>query len=383
MKISNVEGILVSHTFKRRPNPQSRGSAIKRDVVLVRVTSDEGVVGYGETYHGHAGSALAELINTSIRDAVLEQSVHDVEGIRDRISVRFLKGAGLGAAVNHAFSGVDMALWDLRGKALGLPVYKLLGGDRRTFRAYAGGLSLGFQEPTELEQEVHRLREAHGYTAVKLRLGDNVERDLARVQHIRSVFGDDFEIMTDANLGYAYPDLYRLLPGLAECNVSWLEEPMPKDDPDAYADLRARAGVPIAAGENLYGRHEFKPWFEKRALDVIQPDCSKSGGITELKKLGDMAEMLRLRFAPHTSHSRLNHAATLHVMSAVPSSYIFEADGTNNNLFSQELITADLDIVDGVIQAPDLPGLGVTVHEDRLKDFPGIPGSPYPDQPRK
>jgi L-alanine-DL-glutamate epimerase-like enolase superfamily enzyme len=229
-----------------------------------------------------------------------------------------------------------------------------------------------------LVEEIERLRASFGFTAVKLRLGDTVVNDLERVRAVREHFGADLDIMTDANLGYTYAETYRLLPGLAEYQVAWLEEPFPRDDVEAFVDLRRRSGVPIASGENLYGRHELKHWIARRALDVVQSDCSKAGGITELKKIGDLAEAHHLRFAPHTSHTRLNHAATLHVMSALPASYIYEADATNeNNKFSQGLITAPVQVVDGYVTAPDLPGLGVEVDEERLADFEGIPGSPY------
>jgi len=377
MKIVDVTAYHLSHRFEIPPRPQSRGSASKRDTVLVKVTSSDGIVGYGESYHGHAPTAVAELVNSTIREAVIGEEVHDTEGIWFKLYMRYLIGAGLGAAVLHAMSGLDMALWDVRGKALGVPVYTLLGGRQREFRAYAGGLNLGFQPPEELVAEVERLRSEHGFTAVKLRLGDTVENDLMRVKAVREHFGDDLEIMGDANLGYTYSEVYRLLPGLAEYGVSWLEEPLTRDNIDGYVDMRRRSGVPIAAGENLYGRHELKHWLGRRALDVVQSDCSKTGGITELKKIGDLAATLQLRFAPHTSHTRLNHAATLHVMSALPSSYVYEADASKDNRFSAELITAPIQVVDGMVRPPTEPGLGVRVDEEQLERFAGIPGAAY------
>ncbi|WP_162606595.1 mandelate racemase/muconate lactonizing enzyme family protein [Jiangella asiatica] len=375
--IVDVRAYHLSHRFRLPPRPQSRGSAVKRDMVLVKLTSSEGVVGYGESYHGHAPTTVADFVNTTLREAVLGEDVHDVEGISFKVYMRYLIGAGLGAAVLHALSGLDMALWDVRGKALGVPAYTLLGGRRREFRAYAGGLNLGFQPPEELIDEIERLRESHGFTAVKLRLGDTVENDLLRVERVREHFGGDLEIMGDANLGYTYSEVYRLLPGLADNAVTWLEEPLTRDNIDGYADMRRRSGVPIAAGENLYGRLELKHWLGRRALDVVQSDCSKTGGVTELKKIGDLAATHQLRFAPHTSHTRLNHAATLHVMSALPSSYVYEADASHDNQFHEELITAELDVVGGLVRPPSKPGLGVTVNEDLLDRFAGIGGAAY------
>lgn len=377
MKIESLRAFHLSHRFTTPPKPQSRGSSLKRDMVLVRVTSSDGVVGYGEAYHGHAATAVAELLNTTIAEAVAGESVHDTEGVWFKLYMRYLIGAGLGAAVLHAMSGLDMALWDIRGKMLKLPVHSLLGGRRREFRAYAGGLNLGFQPVPELIEEIERLRAEHGYTAVKLRFGDTVDRDLERVRRVREHFGADLEIMVDANVGYTYSELYRLLPPLADYGVSWLEEPLTRDNLTGYADLRARTTVPIAAGENLYSRYELKHWLDRRALDVIQSDASKTGGVTELKKIGDLAAANQLRFAPHTSHTRLNHAATLHVMSALPSSYIFEADSSHENRFSSELITAPIRVSDGMVSPPDEPGLGVEVNEELLGRFQGHPGAAY------
>ena len=140
-------------------------------------------------------------------------------------------------------------------------------------------------------------------------------------------------------------------------------------------ELRRCAKIPIAAGENHYGRQGARELIEASAIDVVQCDASKTGGISELKKIADMAGTHGLRFAPHTSHTNLNYAAALHVMSASPSAWVFEAAGFRDNRFSERAITAALDIRDGWVETPDLPGLGVEVDEAALDDFAAIPGA--------
>ena len=351
------------------------GRITKRDMVLVRVTTDDGVVGYGEAHHALAPTAVAELINTSIRELVVGAEALATEDVWNRVYRYQVKSHGMGAGVMTALSGVDMALWDIKGKVLGQPVCRLLGAEPKPVRAYAGGVTLGYQEPSALADEVHRYIDAFDFTAVKLRLGDTVADDILRVQHIRKVFGDGLDIMVDVNTSYDYVEILHLLPALEEAEVAWLEEPFPRQEVDALAELRRRSRIPIAAGENHFGRDDFRTLIHARAIDVVQADVSKTGGISELKKIADMAALYRLRMAPHTSHSNLNYAATLHVLSASPTAYVFEAAGFNNNRFGDALITAPIEIRGGHVRTPDAPGLGVEVDESLVDAFAAIPGA--------
>src|SRR5437867_5508900 len=153
------------------------GRAVKRDAVIVKVTTDAGIVGWGESHHGRCPGAVAHLVNTTLKQLVLGMDAHDVVGVWNRIYVRQLGSHGMGAGACLAMSGIDMALWDIRGKALGLPLYKLLGGSKKAIPAYAGGVSLGYQAPEKLMDEIKASLEK-GYKAVKLRVGDSPKRDL-------------------------------------------------------------------------------------------------------------------------------------------------------------------------------------------------------------
>ena len=382
MKIRSITSTALSYRYDVLPRPLATGQSYKRDAVIVRVEAEDGTVGYGEAYHGKAPTSIVELINSTLASLVVGEDSDNVEGIWNKVFRRQVRGAGMGAAAMAGLGGIDMALWDLRGKILGLPVYKLLGGERRRFRAYAGGIRLGFQPPEELVAEVAELR-SKGFTAVKLRIGDTFENDIARVTAVRESVGDDFLILVDANLGYSYHDVYRALPRLRELDVGWLEEPFGRTDLDSFAAIRRRGDVPIATGEHLFGVREFLPLLQAGGADIIQPDPSSGGGITELKKIGDLAGLFNVAFAPHITNTRINQSAVLHVLSAVPASYLYEADATDN-LFSLRLATAPIDVEpDGYVGPPDAPGLGVTVDESLFDSFPVISGSPHiQDQPQ-
>ena len=179
------------------------GRAVKRDAVIVKVTTEGGLIGWGESHHGRAHTAIAHLVNTTLRQLILGMDAADMVGVWNRIYSRQLASHGMGAGCAIAMSGIDMALWDIRGKAVGWPLYKLLGGAQKPIPAYAGGVSLGYQEPTALVDEARPHLEA-GYKAVKLRIGDTPARDLARIAAVRKAFGDEIAILTDANTGYTW-----------------------------------------------------------------------------------------------------------------------------------------------------------------------------------
>lgn len=353
------------------------GRAVKRDCVIVKVTTEDGLVGWGESHHGRCPGAIASLINTTLRQLVLGFSAADVVGVWSRIYARQLASHGMGAACALAMSGIDQALWDIRGKAVGWPVYRLLGGERRAIPAYAGGISLGFQPPAALVEEAQALC-AQGYRAVKLRAGDTVKRDIERIEAVRAALGDDIDILVDANTGYTPEDVRRVMPALRAAGAGWLEEPFPPHDHRAYHDAHALGGVPLAAGENHFTRFEFNRVIEDGAIGILQPDLSKTGGITEAMRIAAMASAYKLPVNPHTSASGLNMAASLHFLSSIDNGGYFEADVAKENEFRDRL-TSRVDILDGegCVWPGEAPGLGVEVDEEFLLAHPVIEGPAY------
>ncbi|HKB25261.1 MAG TPA: mandelate racemase/muconate lactonizing enzyme family protein [Methylomirabilota bacterium] len=353
------------------------GRAVKRDAVLVKVTTDDGLVGWGEAHHGRAPGSVAHLVNTTLRQLVLGLDAADVVGVWARVYKMQLGSHGMGAGAAIGLSGIDMALWDIRGKAVGWPLYRVLGGTARPIPAYAGGVSLGYQEPAKLVDEARALV-GQGYRALKLRIGDTPERDLERVAAVRKAFGDGLVILTDANTGYTVADARRAMPGLEAHGVGWLEEPFPAHDHRSYALAATFGRVPLAAGENHYTRFEFTRVLEDRVITILQPDLSKTGGVTEGLRIAAMASAWKLPIHPHTSMTGLNMAASIHFLAAIENGGYFEADVSRGNLFRDELTSAPyaLDREGRVAPLPK-PGIGVEVDEGFLAGHPVIDGPAY------
>ena len=353
------------------------GRAVKRDAVVVKVTTDDGLVGYGEAHHGRAPGAVAHLVNTTLRQLVLGLDATDVVGVWARIYKMQLGSHGLGAATAIGMSGIDMALWDIRGKAVGWPLYRLLGGVSRPIPAYAGGVSLGYQEPAALVEEASALV-ATGYRALKLRIGDSPAQDLVRVGAVRKAFGEELVLLTDANTGYTVEDARKAMPGLDAYGVGWLEEPFPAHDYRSYQMARGFGRVPLAAGENHYTRFEFTRLIEDGAITVLQPDLSKTGGPTEALRIAALAGAWKLPINPHTSMTGLNMAATIHFLAAIDNGGYFEADVSKGNLFRDALVSRPYEVGrDGCVRPLEKPGLGLDLDEEFLARHPVIEGPSY------
>lgn len=250
MKITEVKAFALSFKLENAPR-RGVGQPVKKDTVIVRVKTEDGIVGYGEAHHALAPTLVADLVNTNLAPIVVGCNAMEVEDIWQRIYLKQGQTHGPGNALYKALSGVDVALWDARGKALKQPVYRLLGGSRKKIRAYAGGVCMGFKPPPALLEEAQSFVDK-GFTAIKLRMGDTVENDLARVRAVRKGLGDKIDIAVDINTRYNFLDLQRALPGYEECRVFWVEEPFAPDAIADYAHFNARTHVPLAGGENHF-----------------------------------------------------------------------------------------------------------------------------------
>ena len=376
LKIARVEGFATSFPVKQGVT-LGIGRAVKRDAIIVKVTTESGLIGWGESHHGRCPGAIAQLINTTLRQLVLGMDAADVVGVWAKIYTGQLASHGMGTAAALAMSGIDLALWDIRGKAVGWPLYKLLGGSNKPIKAYAGGISLGFQEPALLVEEARGLV-ARGYRAVKLRFGDTAAKDIARLAAIRKGLGDDIVVMVDANTAYTLADVRAAMPAMEEHNVRWLEEPFPPQDYRSYQQAAAMGRVPLAAGENHFTRFEFNRLIAEGAVQILQPDLSKTGGVTEVLRIAAMASAEKLAIHPHTLASGINMAASIHLLSAIENPGYFEADVAKENLFRDQL-TNRPDLLDenGCVRPGEAPGLGVEIDEAFLAAHPVIEGPAY------
>jgi D-galactarolactone cycloisomerase len=353
------------------------GQAVKRDCVMVKVTTEDGIIGWGESHHGRAHTAIAKLIETTLSQLILGMDAADTTGVWAKIYKFQLGSHGMGAGCAMAMSGIDMALWDIRGKATGWPLYRLLGGTRRPVPAYAGGISLGYQPPASLIDEAQPMLEA-GYKAVKLRIGDTVRDDTARMEAVRNAFGDALTILTDANTGYTINDVRRVMPAMDALDIGWLEEPFPAHDHRTYREARGLGRTPLAAGENHFTRFEFTRVLEDDVIRIWQPDLSKSGGVTEVMRIAAMAGAFKIPVHPHSSMTGVNQAASIHLLAAIENGGYFEADLSKGNLFRDVMGSEPWRIgKDGNVLPLDKPGIGVEVDEEFLKAHPAIEGPGY------
>ncbi len=375
MKVTEVRAFALSFRLDNAPR-RGTGQPVKKDTVIVRVRTEDGVTGYGEAHHALAPTLVADLVNQNLAPIVLGTDAMAVEQTWQTVYTKQGQTHGPGWALYKALSGVDMALWDARAKALGLPVWRLLGGERRKIRAYAGGVSFGYKPPAALLEEAQGYVAA-GYTAIKLRLGDTVERDVERVRAVRKGLDAAVDIMVDMNTRYSFIDLQRALPALEELAVFWVEEPFTPDNIDDYAHFNSRTRLPLAAGENHFTRFQARQLLERGAVDVIQPDPAKAGGITECRKIADLASAFRRPFAPHTGMSAVDASACVHLLCASTNALVYEADCAPYNPFRDELCAGAPTVVDGWIEPSDRPGLGFELDETLFTKLPGIEGPCY------
>ncbi|MEW5947591.1 MAG: mandelate racemase/muconate lactonizing enzyme family protein [bacterium] len=298
----------------------------------------------------------------------------NVEGM-----VRMLRNATF---LGHRLWFIEVALWDIIGKAANLPVYRLLGGSRSKIRAYAStGEIRGAKQRVK---DVLRLRE-QGFRAVKLRFHSaRVSKDLEVLRAVRDAAGGDLEIMVDANQGwkvtglgefeeYTFKTAVRVARELEKHDVRWFEEPLGKNDYAGLAALRETTSVPIAGGEMNSDIHEFRELIERGCLDVIQPDATLSGGILNSIKVAGMAQAHDLEFCPHTWTNGIGLAANLQVMCAVQNcpycEFPVEEPSWTPEARDAVLTRPFLPGSDGFIEIPDGPGLGIEIDEDALKRF--------------
>jgi L-alanine-DL-glutamate epimerase-like enolase superfamily enzyme len=378
LKITAITAIPLSFRLDQgKTVTMGIGSTTKRDTIIVRVETSEGITGYGEAHPGRSPGAVVSLIHNTLAPMLIGMKATDVIGVWKRVHRMQLSSHGVGSGASLGLSGIDMALWDIRGKAAKMPLYELLGGSKRRLPAYAGGISLGYQPKESLAEEAQEYV-ARGYKAIKLRLGDSAKADIERVLHVRKVLGDDIDILTDANTAYTLADVRRVMPVLADIKAGWLEEPFACNDFSSYREAaKITSLVPIAAGENHYGRFEFAQLREAGAVQIWQPDLSKCGGITEGLAIAAMASAYRIPMHTHSSATGINHAATIHFMAALENSGYFEACVSHFNPL-RDMFGTTFDIgADGCVEPLDKPGIGLEIDESLFAKYPLIDGPGY------
>lgn len=329
----------------------THGEMTAFELITVRIRDDSGAEGVGYTYTvGKGGGAIASLIARDLAPLLEGRDGDRVERIWQAMWWALHYG-GRGGSVSSAISAVDIALWDLKARRLGVPLWRLLGGHDPKVPAYAGGIDLDFPLDRLLAQTEDNLRK--GFRAIKMKVGrPKLSDDLARVAAMRDKLGADFPLMVDANMRWSADQAIRAARGLAEHGVYWLEEPTIPDDVAGHARIVREGGLPVATGENLHTLYEFQQMIAAGGVTFPEPDVSNCGGITVWMKVAHLAEAFNL---PVTSHGV--HDLHVHLLAAVPNRSYLEVHGFG----LERYVEAPLAIADGFATAPNRPGHGVAL----------------------
>jgi L-alanine-DL-glutamate epimerase-like enolase superfamily enzyme len=327
------------------------------ELVTVRVRDAGGTEGVGYTYTvGTGGAAVHALVARELAPLLCGRDAERIEQLWQAMWWALHYG-GRGGAQALAISAVDIALWDLRARRQGTPLWRLLGGFDPRVPCYAGGIDLDFSIDALLAQTDENL--ARGFRAIKMKVGrPSLRDDVERVRAMRAHVGADVPLMVDANMRWSVDEAIRAARALAEVDPLWLEEPTSPDDVRGHARIVREGGLPIAAGENLHTLWEFRDLIEAGGVTFPEPDATNCGGVTVFMKVCHLAEAFNL---PVTSHGA--HDLTVHLLAAVPNRSYLEAHGFGLDRFLAE----PLSIEDGMALAPDRPGHGIELDWSALE----------------
>jgi D-galactarolactone cycloisomerase len=346
----------------------------RRQHCLVEITCDDGTIGWGECL-GPA-SANAAVVRTYAKWLIGRDPLETEKIWAELYNV--LRDQGQRGLTVTALSGIDIALWDIKGKRFGVPISVLLGGRvRDSVRAYATGSFRrdGVDRVSDIAKETGRYAK-EGFHAVKIKIGFDVAEDLKVIEAVRASIGPDCGLMIDANHGYDALEAIELGNKAAKFNIGWFEEPVVPEQLGAYRAVRERQPIPVAGGETWHGRYGFKEPLETRAIDIAQPDICGTGGFTEMRRVADMASLHGVRLVPHVWGTAVQIAASLQFMAALlpnpqrPGALapVLEFDRTENP-FRQAVVTEPIEHVGGIVTIPDGPGLGIEINRSALQTY--------------
>lgn len=379
MKIVEVKSYILQASLDTPFFFSQPGIVSRRSSMVVELVTDEGISGFGESLcHGLQPPEIARAtLESCLKELILHRDPFDVGVLFEQMYNR-TKDFGQKGAVIGAISAVDIALWDLLGKALNKPVHKLLGGSFRTsVEPYATGFyrQEGMDDGALVEEAL--AYKAKGFRGMKVKIGFGVARDLRLAARIREAVGSEVRLMLDANHAYNASIARRLVRELDPMDIYWLEEPISPEDVDGYVELRQMAPrLLLAAGEDEFTRYGFWPWVVKRAVDVLQPDIAAGGGFTGLKEITTLSQAAGMLINPHVWGTAIGLAASLQFLAVVPPNPISRGQteplleyDQSAHPFRRELVENPVELVDGMVPIPQGPGIGAIVNRAVLEQY--------------
>ena len=379
MKITAVETYVLQGLLEDKAFGWSQRVTDRRQTALCVVSTDDGIQGLGEAfYYATPAKIVAHLISDGYAPLLIGRDPFDNAVIWNFL-YNWTRDQGMKGLPISALSAIDIALWDIKGKALGLPVHKLLGGAyRNKAHVYATGL---YQPQNVPSIEDALIKEALGYKGdgffgMKLKVGYGIERDMRYVKAVRQAIGDDMVLMVDANHAYNAAEAIRLAKEMEKYDVYWLEEPVPPEDIEGYIEVKQKSKILIAGGEDEFTRYGFRELIARRAVDILQPDLCAAGGFTEMMNIVAMASAWNVPLTPHVWGTNVGLAASLQLFAVLPhfperrypADPFFEYDRSPHPLregVSQEIF----EMRDGYLDIPQRPGLGVSLDMDFVKKY--------------
>lgn len=373
MKIVKLEAHVLSNKLKQSFF-FSQWAYNERRICVVKITTDEGVYGWGEGY------GPADVIQKGI--ALLEPLLMGKNPLENeslwfemyRKTLDFARRSVLFAAI----SAIDIALWDIKGKALNLPVSTLLGGRHRNkVVPYATGLY--FSDSKTLVQDLVVEAKAYvdlGFKAIKMKVGLSIKADIEHVKNVRKAIGKDIKLMVDSNHAYSLREAAELARKIESYDITWFEEPVSPEFYDQYSELRSKTSIPIAGGECEYLRYGFLQLLQNKSVDIAQVEICASGGLTEAKRIGSLASTFGVDLIPHVWGTGIGFHAALHFIANIeplpgrlfPPDIFIEYDRTENAIRDQ-LTFPVVKMNNGYIDVPQSPGLGIDIDTSALKEF--------------
>ncbi|MFN3506441.1 MAG: mandelate racemase/muconate lactonizing enzyme family protein [Allorhizobium sp.] len=373
MKIAEVRTHLLEHRLAV-PFQSASMRFDRRAHVLVEIVCDNGLTGWGECL-GPARPNAA--VVAAYRNWLIGMNPLETEKIW-AVLYNALRDQGQRGLTLTALSGIDIALWDIKGKHFGTPVSMLLGGRfRESVKAYAtGSFKRDGVDRVEDNAKDIALYRAQGFHASKIKVGFGIEEDLRVIRAAREAAGSEMRLMADGNHGYGVLEAVEFGRRAADYGLDWFEEPVVPEHLAAYREVRAKQPIPVAGGETWHSRWGMKEPIETRAVDIVQPDLAGVGGFTEAKRVADLAALHGVRVVPHVWGTAVHIAAALQFIAAMvpdpvrvnPVEPILEFDRTDNP-FRQAVIQTPIEHENGVVSIPNAPGLGIEINRDALEEF--------------
>jgi D-galactarolactone cycloisomerase len=378
MKITDVRAHVLEAQLSQ-PFSYSRAWYANRASLVIEITTDDGLTGWGESY---GPVRINAAIVMAMKDFLVGQDALRSEWIWHELYARY-RDHGQKGSIIQAISGIDIALWDLKGKYFGEPIHRLMGGPVRTeVRAYATGLygREGGKPEDYLAEEAAGYC-AEGFEAVKLKVGYGIEQDIRMTRAVRDAIGPSVGLMVDANHAYDPVSAIKLGRRIEELDIGWFEEPVLPEDVAGHREVKAALTIPIATGECEFTRYGFRELLQTRAADIIQPDTCSAGGLSECKKIADMALAYSVRYAPHCWGTGIALAAGLQLLAVIPAwtppslnpeEPMLEFDRTEHPV-RKALLSTPIEHVRGRVAVPTGAGLGIEIDRSALEHFKVAP----------